>query len=157
MNKLIKIRLCLITAITGGAILASPTPSPAQGRQAQRPPTSTGPTRPTPPPQDGQLKSIQARARGAASKAVSKDPKIARQAQAQLASVHADLVAYAKTNGLKLITRTFQHPVGTSAEQSCPHAQKDGTMECTLTKATLGNDGNLHCQYDCVVPPENKQ
>jgi len=161
MNKLIKlqIRLCLTAAIAGVVFLANPLSSLAQQRE---------PVQPRPPVIDrspgasvssmrAELKAIQARARGAASKAVSKDPKIAREAQAQLASVHADLVAYAKTNGLKLITKTFQHPVGTTAEQSCPHSTKDGTLECTLTKATLDNDGNLHCQYDCVVPAEKKQ
>lgn len=155
MNKLInpripRIQLCLIAAMGAAILLANPATSLAQAAQAQRRP---GPTRPTPPPQNGELKSIQARASAAATKLDFKDPKSVKQVNAELARVNADLVAYAKGHGLKLTTTTYTNPVGTSAVQACPAPKPD----CYLSKAYT-DDGVLYCFYTCLVevPPQKK-
>jgi hypothetical protein len=158
MNDLIKspARLSLIAAIAGAAFLASPLATLAQEREV----SGGGPTKGEVPPakaRAGELEAIQARARAAAAKLDFKNPKAVKQANAELATIHADLVAYAKANGLKLTTKQYKHPAGTSAEQKCP--EKDG---CALSGAELDAQGNLICTYECYVvvkplPPKSAQ
>ena len=153
MNKLIEtqLRLCLLVVITGVLFLANPLAG-----FAGKPPVE-GPTRGSISSTDGKLQAIQARAKAVAAKLNFKSPKALKEAQAELASVHADFVAYAKTNGLKLSTKTYTHPVGAIAEeQSCPGEKNDGKMNCILSSATV-YEGHLICYYSCIVVPEKKQ
>ena len=157
MKELIKLRtrLCFLTVIVGTVFLANPTLSLAQAPEGKQ--AGAKPAGPTLVSKDSQLQAIQARAKGAAAKLNPKDPKAFKQANAELAGIHADLVAYARKIGLKLTTKTYTKRGGAIAEQSCASTSKNGNLECTLTKATLNKDGNLHCYYDCVVPPEMKK
>jgi hypothetical protein len=149
---------CVYSCVaTGAAVLANPVSSLAQEPEAKRSPPITVPTRPPTPPRSGELNSIQARARAAAAKLDFKDPKAVKQVNAELSKVHADLVAYAKANGLKLTTRTYKHPVGTSAAQTCPEKE-----DCTLVGASVTDKGVLNCIYTCtkiisIPPTTNKQ
>lgn len=82
------------------------------------------------------------------------DPKSVKQVNAELATLNADLVAYANTHGVKLTTKTYTHPVGTSAQmQACE--QKNG---CELVSAYV-DKGVLRCVYNCVASgiPQKKQ
>jgi hypothetical protein len=104
-----------------------------------------------------QLKSIQARAKSAAAKLNSKDANSVKQTNAALSGVRADLVAYAKANGLKLRTHTNQSEGIAEESQSCLEFKKSGNMNCYLTGAEV-RDGTLFCIYSCVetIPPKKK-
>ena len=136
----------LIAAIAGVAFVANPPPSMAAERESAQTSPASGRTKGE-VPQTKRLTAIQASARAAAAKWSSKDANAVKQANAQLARVKADLVAYAKSNGLNVTTQIDEHPVGTSAAQLCP-AAKAG---CVLSKAEVGDNGILYCTYTCVV------
>jgi len=67
--------------------------------------------------QAAQLKIFGARANAAAARINVKDSASMKMVNANLKKVHADLVAFAKANNLKLIRKEFTHPPNTKAVQ----------------------------------------
>jgi len=118
---------------------------------------------------DNELNAIQARANAAAAKWNPKSAASVAQLNAELAKVHADLIAYAKANGLKVTGKVYKHKsgdgagrpgAGTSAAQaeSCPGEKRAGGMVCTLEsveiRPILGLPGWITiCHYPCVPAP----
>src|SRR6266480_5429309 len=75
--------------------------------------SSQGPATTTSISKDPKFAAIQASANTAAGKLASKDPKLIKEVNAELAKVRAKL--YAMATGLKLTTKTYTHPPTTAA------------------------------------------
>lgn len=146
----LRTRYCIVTTGAVVAILANTLSTWAQGSAEGK--IGRKPTAPTLVADDAQFGAIQARANAAATKLKAKDAKSVSRANAELAKVHADLVAYTQKNGLKITTETVrQH--GVAMVQACSGTQTIAGMKCTLRGSKI-LDGSLICDYDCVPQPK---
>jgi hypothetical protein len=108
---------------------------------------------------DPQLSAIQARANAAISKLVSKDPKLVKRVNAELAQVRADLGAYANLNGLpveKLKLNLSPKAVSKLCEPYFSIVDSSGRVQgnCTLTGVHFTEESGLPvCDYECIQRP----
>lgn len=102
------------------------------------------------------LASLASRANAAAPGVTSKDPAIVKKAQAQLATVNAELRNYANKNGLKVTSVTRRPTPGSqpARQQVCAGSTMNTAGQVfTLRQARLGADGVLQCEYDSITIP----